>query len=102
MMKDHSDEEDLKMQIATGVHGVEEALNAQKPIEKIFISKDKTQPGITHLIKQARKLGIPVQFVPTERLQRYSKSNHQGIIALISPVAFQSLQQVIDFTYQQG
>ena len=94
--------ETFKMPLAIGVHAVEEALEAQKPIEKILISKDKTQPGITSIIKQARQLGVPVQFVPSEKLQRYSRGNHQGIIAIISPVHFHSLQQVIDFTYQQG
>jgi 23S rRNA (guanosine2251-2'-O)-methyltransferase len=101
LRKEHGDDSSA-LSLAMGVHAIEEAFQAQKPIEKILVSKNKTQPGITSILKKARQLGVPVQFVPTEKLQRYTKGNHQGIIAIISPVHYHSLQQVIDFTYQHG
>jgi len=48
------------------------------------------------LIKDLEKANVPVNIVPFEKLNRLTKGNHQGIVALTSPVAFQSLETVVE------
>lgn len=45
---------------------------------------------------------VPVQFVPEEKLLKFKNKNHQGIVAFISPIEYQSLENIIVNTYQQG
>ena len=45
---------------------------------------------------------IQVQRVPQERLDRYTRKNHQGVIAFISAITYQKLEDIIPFVYEQG
>ena len=41
------------------------------------------------------ELGISHSYVPKERLDRFSNQNHQGAVARIAPIQFQSLENII-------
>lgn len=85
-----------------GHHPVTEAIRAGKPVEKVFF-----QQGIRgEMEKEVRRLtkeyGIPLQVVPREKLNKMVRGNHQGVAAFLSPVAFQSLEDVLPFVFEQG
>jgi 23S rRNA (guanosine2251-2'-O)-methyltransferase len=94
-MKSHSN-------IVFGSHGVIEALRAGKEIEKIFLKKNLSGEVLREIMKSCRDLNIPYQFVPDEKLNNITRKNHQGVIAYISEIEYQKLEQLIPMLYEQG
>ena len=70
-----------------GRNAVMEALRARRPLAKIMLAKG-TEPAFSRAIKgSARSAGVPVVEVNRSKLDAMSvTANHQGIIALGSPV----------------
>ncbi len=51
------------------------------------------------LIKTAK---IPFQYVPLERINRITFKNHQGVVAIISPVAYHDIELVLPEIFEKG
>ncbi len=79
-----------------GIYPVKEALSSKIVFDKVFIQKGIDSEKIESLIKELEKANIPVSIVPFEKLDRLTKGNHQGIVAVTSPVAFHSLEDVVE------
>ncbi|MBG44560.1 MAG: 23S rRNA (guanosine(2251)-2'-O)-methyltransferase RlmB [Aequorivita sp.] len=79
-----------------GIYPIKEALASQVVFDKVYIQKGIDSDKIEMLIKDLEKANVPVNIVPFEKLNRLTKGNHQGIVALTSPVAFQSLENVVE------
>ncbi len=79
-----------------GIYPIKEALASQVVFDKVYIQKGIESDKIEMLIKDLEKANVPVNIVPFEKLNRLTKGNHQGIVALTSPVAFQSLETVVE------
>jgi 23S rRNA (guanosine2251-2'-O)-methyltransferase len=45
---------------------------------------------------------IPVQFVPMEKLNRITRQNHQGVVAMISEITYQKIEAILPMVYEQG
>lgn len=75
-----------------GLRAILEALGAEQPINKIYLQKGLKGDLFKELETAVRKHGIPLSYVPVEKLNRLSKSNHQGAIAQISPVSFHDFE----------
>lgn len=88
------------VQIVAGMRPVMEVLNSGKQIDKIFIQSNLEGQLAQELKQKIKELSLPVQYVPVEKLNRMSDSNHQGIIATISPISYYAfadlLQKVVD------
>lgn len=84
-------------EIIYGKNSVLEALIAgNREINKILISKNIHSDAKLNKIKElAQKNGIVFQFVAKEKFQPYAEFNHQGIIAQISPIEYQDLDEFI-------
>lgn len=50
----------------------------------------------------AKKEEVPMQPVPIEKLNRITKANHQGVIALISPIPYHNIEQVLPSIFEVG
>lgn len=85
-----------------GWHPVQEAVAAGKDFQRVLIQRDEKGERTSELLGQLRSLGIPVQRVPKEKLTRITAKNHQGIIAFLSPITFQPLDELIARTYEAG
>jgi 23S rRNA (guanosine2251-2'-O)-methyltransferase len=85
-----------------GIRPVIEALKAGKEIDKILIQKGLRGEGFHQLFSFIKDFGIPSQFVPSEKLQRITRQNHQGVIAYISEISYQKLEYIIPYVYEQG
>jgi len=94
--------EPLKQDTVYGLHPVMEALNTDKEIEKIFIQKGLRGDTIGELMQMLKQRHIPYQFVPSEKLNRITRKNHQGVIATISPVVFYRIEDVLPGIYEEG
>jgi len=80
-----------------GIRTVIEAIKSgDKTIDKIFIQIGLTGGLINELEALIRKNKLKSSYVPTQKLDKLSKKNHQGVIARISPIEFYELQEIMD------
>ena len=85
--------------IVYGKNAVEGLLQSDriKRINKILIfSGAKKDSKISEIIKIANENRIPLQFVPKEKLSAITSQVHQGVIAMISPIEYAELEDVIE------
>lgn len=85
-----------------GIRAVIEAVQAGKEIDKILVKRELQSELSKELFDVLRGTEIPVQRVPLERLDRFTRKNHQGVIAFISAVTYQKLEDIIPFLYEEG
>jgi 23S rRNA (guanosine2251-2'-O)-methyltransferase len=85
-----------------GLRPVIEALEEGKIPERVFIQTGLTGPIFNQLFQKVRERGIPFQMVPVEKLNRITRSNHQGIIAQVAVIEYQKLEEVITRIYETG
>ncbi len=85
-----------------GVRPVIEALRAGKNVEKLLVRREAGGEGIREIRGLALERDIPWQPVPVEKLDRLTRTEHQGVIALLSPVEEQDLDEVINMAYERG
>ena len=78
-----------------GIRAVMEAIEAGKEIDKILIKKDLSGPLATELLDLIHSRGIVTQRVPVERINRITRKNHQGVVAMLSSVTYHSLSHLV-------
>ena len=88
--------------IVIGFHPVIEAISTGKSIEKLFVRKGLKGEQFSTLLKLAKENETAISFVPVEKLNRITGKNHQGVIAFISPVEYQSIFAIVPFLYESG
>jgi len=80
-----------------GIRTIIEAIKSgEETIDKIFIQIGLTGRLINELEALIRKNKLKSSYVPTQKLNRLSKKNHQGVIARISPIKFYEINQIIE------
>jgi 23S rRNA (guanosine2251-2'-O)-methyltransferase len=91
-----------KTQFIYGIHSVVEAIRAGKHIEKIFIKKGFKSELLGELAGFVRDNSVSFQYVPVEKLNRLTRMNHQGIIALVSEIEYINIERLIPLIYEKG
>lgn len=84
--------------IIFGIYPVLEAIKSNKFIDKLFIQKGIENPKIEEIISLAQPNGVSINFVPIEKLEQLSRANHQGIVAIISPIGFSNFENIVEET----
>jgi len=79
-----------------GLRAIIEAVNAKKEVDKVFLQKGLRGELMQELERALRINGITTAYVPIEKLNRLTKSNHQGAVATISPITFLSIEELVD------
>ena len=85
-----------------GIRSVIEAINSGKTIEKLMIRKGLQGELYHELMTLVKQFEIPIQIVPNERINRVTQKNHQGVLAFISPIEFQNIEQILPSLYEKG
>ncbi|MCL2651340.1 MAG: 23S rRNA (guanosine(2251)-2'-O)-methyltransferase RlmB [Candidatus Azobacteroides sp.] len=85
-----------------GTRAVIEAIQAGKEVDKILMKRDLQNDLSKELFAIIKDTNIPLQRVPQEKLDRLTRKNHQGVIAFISAVTYQKLEDIVPFLYEQG
>ena len=98
MTMNHIDRE----QYIYGVRAVIEAIEAGKEIDKIYVSRDARSEIVDELLAKARKAHLLVARVPVQRIDRITRKNHQGVVALLAAVTYYSLDQLVPMLYDNG
>lgn len=91
-----------KSQLIYGTRAIMEALEKGKELEKILIQKGVQGDVVGEIIRIAYEAKVPYQFVPREKFYDFGNANHQGVVAYISPVQFQFVEDIIPMVYEQG
>lgn len=85
-----------------GIRAVTEAIEAGKSIDKVLIRRDLGGELARELLDKIKEYGIVMQRVPAEKLNRITMKNHQGAIALLSPVDYYRLDDLVPMFYEEG
>jgi len=85
-----------------GLRPVEEAVEAGRNIERILIRKGLQGEQFNAVLNLVRAAGIPYQFVPVEKLNRVTRKNHQGIIAITALLTYLPLEEVVAQVFESG
>lgn len=84
-----------------GTRAVIEAIRSGKEIEKVLVQQDLRGPLVTELRKTIKQYAVPSQNVPEKRL-KFIEGNHQGVIAYLSPIEFQDIEDILPAIYEKG
>ena len=95
-------ENETEQNIVFGIHPVMEAIEAGREIEKVFLKKGTSNPAILDIKRTLKGKRIPFQEVPPEKLFRLTRKNHQGVIALLSPIEYQNFEEVVRRVIESG
>lgn len=91
-----------KSDIIFGLRPVIEAILAGKVIEKVLVQSTIKSHIFQELKDLLKENDVYFQRVPTERLNKYTNKNHQGVIAFVSPVVFEKIENVIPTIFEKG
>lgn len=85
-----------------GIRAVIEAIESGKSIDKVLIRRDLGGDLAKELFATMRRYDILSQRVPLERLNRITMKNHQGVIAMVSPVTYHKLDNLLPGLFEEG
>lgn len=85
-----------------GIRPILEALEEGKSIDKVFLKAGLEGDLSKELMGTLKAHNVPFQIVPFQRLNRFTRKNHQGAVALISPIEFADLNETITSLFEKG
>ncbi len=81
--------------IIFGTRAVIEAIASGKSIEKVFVRAGLQGELFDELMAAMVQNQVVWQKVPVERINRMTTKNHQGVVALASPIEYQNIEKVV-------
>ena len=84
------------MEVLYGLHPVEEALKAgRRRFDHILVARERHDDRLQRLVEQCRQAGIRVRAESRDQLTQIAKTSaHQGIVALVRPQEFLSIEDL--------
>jgi 23S rRNA (guanosine2251-2'-O)-methyltransferase len=89
-------------QMVFGIRAVIEAIRAGKEIESLYLQRGLGGGLLNELKDVLHEYQIPAQQVPVEKLNRLTQKNHQGVVAFISPIIYQKVEDIIPQIFEKG
>ena len=85
-----------------GIRAVMEAIQAGREIDKVLIKKELRGDLIAELIDLLKLHRIPVKRVPLQTIDRITRKNHQGVVAVLCAVTYHRLDHLVPQLYEEG
>lgn len=86
-----------------GRNAVLEALRSGHSINKVYIQENAKPGGISEIIALAQTQHLVTETVKSERLDKLTEgARHQGVVAMVSPVQFATLEDVFQRAAAKG
>lgn len=85
-----------------GIRAVIEAAEAGKEFDKVLISNTLQSALAPELMTVLKSRGILIQKVPVEKIDRITRRNHQGVLAILSAVSYCSLATLVPTLFEEG
>jgi 23S rRNA (guanosine2251-2'-O)-methyltransferase len=89
-------------QFIFGIRAIIEAITSGKDIETLYVQRGLTGDLYQELKKIIAEYQLSAQFVPVEKLDRMTPKNHQGAVAVISPITYHKVENIIPEIYEKG
>lgn len=91
-----------KSEYIFGTRAVIEAVKNNRTIDKVFIKKGLNNDLFQELYQLLKEYHVAFQFVPIEKINRITRKNHQGVLALLSPVEFHRIETLLPGLFETG
>lgn len=91
-----------KTQMVFGIRAIMEAIESGKEIEKLLIQNGLRGELYHEFFQLIKYHKIPYNNVPLQALNRITRKNHQGVFAYLSPITYQSIENLIPMLYEEG
>lgn len=91
-----------KSSLVIGRIAVLDALQEGKQLDRIYMQSNLRGDVADEIQKLAYKQQVPINKVPVEKLNSFNVNDHEGVIAQLSKIRYQDLQQVIDWVVEKG
>jgi 23S rRNA (guanosine2251-2'-O)-methyltransferase len=89
-------------QFVFGIRAIIEAIVSGKEIESLYVQRGLTGDLYQELKNITNEYQIVAQYVPVEKLNRMTPKNHQGAVAVISPIIYQKIENIIPEIFEKG
>ena len=91
-----------KSSLIIGKEAVIKALSEGKAIDRIYLNNKAVGEAVSKLRQLATQHGIPINYVPVEKINSFNAGEHDGCVAMISKIQYQNLQEVISWVVEKG
>lgn len=91
-----------KQEYIFGIRAVIEAIQQEKEIDKVMLKQGGRGELFQQLFSLIKQNDIPFQYVPEEVFRPFADRNHQGVLAEVSPVPYQDINEVLDAVEGKG
>ena len=85
-----------------GIRAVLAAIEAGKDIDIIIVRRELQGDLSKELFALVKSHNIVVQRVPAARRDRFTRKNHQGVIAFLSAITYEKIEDIVPFLYENG
>lgn len=93
---------DEELTMIYGTRAVIEALRSGKEFERIFLQQQLNNPLIRELKEEMKKANAHFQLVPGDKLNRLTRSNHQGVIGYLSTIEYGHTEDLVPTVFESG
>lgn len=101
-IRDNRGEKRESNQMVFGIRAVIEAIDSGKEIESLFVQRGLSGSLFLELKSLLKEHNLGYQQVPIEKLNRITRKNHQGVIAVISPIVYHQIEDLLPTIYEKG
>mgnify|MGYP004434411085 CR=1 FL=1 len=84
-----------KKNILFGLRPIIEAIEAGREFEKIYLKKGADGVLLNELAELCKEKHIRVQWVPVEKLNHLTRSNHQGAVGVTSAIEYVDVHEML-------
>jgi len=98
----HKTNSNNEAEILCGIRPLLEAIEAGTEIDKIYIQQNLQGQLFKELWDILKTSKLPYAVVPKSRLDKFTRKNHQGVVAHISAVTSVDLKEVVQSTFEKG
>jgi 23S rRNA (guanosine2251-2'-O)-methyltransferase len=85
-----------------GLRPVIEAIRAGKQIDRLLIKQGLHGALYHELMVEVKKHDIVFQIVPLERIELVTRKNHQGVLAWLSIIEYQHIDNLLPLIFEKG
>ena len=85
-----------------GVRPVKEAIESGRSVDKVLIKDGLSNELFREFFSTIREHDIPYQFVPQAKLDKTTRKNHQGVIAFLALIEFQTITDIMPVIFEKG
>jgi 23S rRNA (guanosine2251-2'-O)-methyltransferase len=91
-----------KESIIYGKHPVVDVIKSGKSLDQVMLQQGTRGDFEIELRHLCKEFNIPLKMVPKDRLNRVTLGNHQGVVALLSPISYYKLEDVLPMIYENS